>query len=304
MFSHKSNVVSLANQKYDFNQWDGFTFKTNLLTTAAYRDKMTDIIIWAFQSLQKSCLSLKWNLCRRHSGKEGRFPRWGSSPYTVSGLSLPVPPEGGNLTLLCAAANRSLVLIPNLGAPISFSSREDLSLLPCRSAPSFHIISFQLLMNINYNTENWIKSLYKNEKLASHVSCAHGWKPFPQEKDGDIPPPLGLMSGVEAFSLAVKRAQRAQTAHLSTGTRSTGWIQPFAPPLCLNASVKSWTLMFVKPFKDNNRQEQPANSLHLHCSVLMCTLQLILMSRGWLIFRRKANLYPEFAPAKTPHWDS
>lgn len=156
-------------------------------------------------------------------------------------------------------------------------------------------------MNINYNTENWIKSLYKNEKLASHVSCAHGWKPFPQEKEGYIPPPLGLMSGVEAFSLAVKRAQRAQTAHLSIGARSTGWIQPFAPPLCLNASVKSWTLMFVKPFKDNNRQEQPANSLHLHCSVLMCTLQLILMSRGWLIFRRKANLYPEFAPAKTPH---
>lgn len=44
MFSDKSNVVSLANQKYDFNQWDGFTFKTSQLTTAAYRDKMTDII--------------------------------------------------------------------------------------------------------------------------------------------------------------------------------------------------------------------------------------------------------------------
>lgn len=44
MFSHKSYVVSPANQKYDFNQWDGFTFKTTLLTTAAYMDKMTAII--------------------------------------------------------------------------------------------------------------------------------------------------------------------------------------------------------------------------------------------------------------------
>lgn len=44
MFSHKSCVVSAANQKYDFNQRDGFTFKTSLLKTAAYMDKMIAII--------------------------------------------------------------------------------------------------------------------------------------------------------------------------------------------------------------------------------------------------------------------
>ena len=40
-------------------------------------------------------------------------------PYTVGGLTPPVPPEVGNLTVfvLCATAKRSLVLTQNLGAP-------------------------------------------------------------------------------------------------------------------------------------------------------------------------------------------
>lgn len=58
-------------------------------------------------------------------------------------------------------------------------------------------------------------------------------------KDGDVPPPFALMSGLEAFGLAVRGAQRAQTAHLGTGSRSTGWIQLLALHLFLNASVKS-----------------------------------------------------------------
>lgn len=96
-------------------------------------------------------------------------------------------------------------------------------------------------MNTNYNTKSWIKSIYKNEKQSSHV----GWvihncpwlESIPQEKGGDISPPFTLISGVEAFSLAVKRAQRAQNCSIEHGHKE--WTQPLTPPLCLNASVKS-----------------------------------------------------------------
>lgn len=40
-------------------------------------------------------------------------------PYTIAGLTPPVPPGVGNLTVfvLCAGAKKSLVLTQNLGAP-------------------------------------------------------------------------------------------------------------------------------------------------------------------------------------------
>lgn len=70
-------------------------------------------------------------------------------------------------------------------------------------------------------------------------------------------------------------------------------LQSKAEPQCL------WSTLKITTDKSN-----PANSLHLHWGVLMCTLQVILMSRGWFPEGKQTltlNLLQPNILTQTPH---
>ena len=120
-------------------------------------------------------------------------------------------------------------------------------------------------------------------------------------KDGDIPPPFTDVWG-GGFQFVRQRSSegsncppghRQQEYWVDTTPCTTSVSKCFSQKLDLNVCKALW------------RWRLPRITLlilwMLHWDALMYTLQLILMSRCWSIFKTEANFHPEFAQAKGKH---